>query len=52
MWRPWLRDEMLGDLVGWRNLEAAGGGDDLVLGPGILEVIETTPKGCYFPLDL
>lgn len=52
MRRPQLWDEMLGDLVGWGNLETAGGGDDLVLGPGIFKVIKTTPEGCYPPLDL
>ncbi len=51
-WWLGLWDEVFGDLVGGRDLETAGGGDDLVFGPRVSEIIEPTPEGRDLPLDL
>lgn len=39
-------------MVGRGDLQAAGGGDDLMLGPCVVEVVEAAPERCYFPLEL
>jgi hypothetical protein len=43
---------MFGNLVSRGDIETTGGGDDLVLGPSVFEIVEATPKRCYFSLDL
>lgn len=52
MSRPGLVDEVLWNLVCRGDLETAGGGDNLMLGPSIVEIVQATPEGCYLPLDL
>jgi hypothetical protein len=48
----WDGDEVFGNLVGRGDFETPSSGNDLMLGPGIFEVIKTAPERSYFSLDL